>query len=88
MWQPGAPPRSLTKGTIIAREKLTPDQRRSLVLAALSGVPAMQLAKEYGVARSWVYALIEEAKTDPHGKLRDAHEEVKFRMRVRNALPR
>jgi transposase-like protein len=68
--------------------KLTPAQRRSLVLAALSGVPAMQLAKEYGVARSWVYALIEEAKTDPAGKVTEAYEETDFRRRVQELLVR
>ena len=45
-----------------------------------------QLANEYGVARSWVYVLLEEARTDPEARLEEAEREVAFRKEVLEIL--
>lgn len=60
------------------KEKLTPDQRRALTLRALSGESPSLLAQEYGVARSWVYALKEEAKENFKENTREVHDEWIF----------
>ncbi len=63
--------------------KLTPDERRALVLVALEhDVNISELARRYAISRSRVYQLLEEAVTDPKGKLREAEWEVAFRKRV------
>ena len=63
--------------------KLTPDKRRAVVLAALEhDVNISELARSYAISRSRVYQLLEEAVTDPKGKLREAEREVAFRKRV------
>lgn len=67
----------------MTKQKLTPDERRELILSALSGVPVLQLSKEYGVARSWIYALKEEAMQDPVSKADEARRELRFRQSVR-----
>ncbi|PLS84243.1 MAG: hypothetical protein CYG60_18965 [Actinobacteria bacterium] len=64
------------------KDALTETERRRMTLAALSGVPVLQLAKEYGVARSWIYALVEEAKADPVGAIQKAEWELEYRRRV------
>ena len=64
------------------REKLTPTERRQIVLDALSSENKVKLAKQYGVARSWLYALLEEATSDPQSKLAEAKEEHEFRQKV------
>ena len=64
------------------KTKLTPDQRRALILALLSGTPAIELARRYGVARSRVYALAEEAKANPVEAMLEAWEEYAFRDQV------
>lgn len=75
-------------------EKLTVNERRELVLAALSKDPQTgkakiqrtELARRYGIARGHVYRIIEEATADPEGKLREAEKEVEFRRRVLELL--
>jgi Mor family transcriptional regulator len=62
--------------------KLTPDQRRGIVLSALSGESKAQLAKRYDVARSWIYTLVNEALDSPENKVREAEREAAFRRRV------
>jgi len=63
--------------------KLTPDERRTVVLAALErDVNISELARRYAISRSRVYQLLEDAVTDPKGKLREAEREVAFRKRV------
>ena len=63
--------------------KLTPDERRAVVLAALGrSVNISELARRYAISRSRVYQLLEDAVTDPKGKLREAEREVAFRKRV------
>ena len=51
-------------------------ERRSLTLAVLSGEPVTKLAAEYGVARTYIYKLKEEA-------IRDCEEEWIFWTRVK-----
>lgn len=72
----------------MGREKLTPDQRREIVLRAIRREysTVQDLADSYGVARSWVYALLEEAQSDPEGKLREAEAEAEFRREVKKLL--
>lgn len=67
--------------------KLTADQRREMVLAALRhDYRTMQdLADRYGVARSRLYVLLGDAKADPENALVEAYREVAFREEV-NAL--
>jgi transposase-like protein len=63
--------------------KLTGDQRRALVLDALyTNADKGELARRYGVSRSRVYQLLDDALYDPEGKLREAEAELRFRRRV------
>lgn len=64
------------------KEKLTPADRRTLVLRVLRGESVLALSKEYGVARSWIYALTEEAKTDQQEKIREVERELEFRKKA------
>ena len=68
-------------------EKLSNDQRRALVLAALvEGGNKSKLAAGAGISRRWLHMLIEEAKEDPEGKFEEAVKEVRFRRQVRDLL--
>ena len=52
-------------------------------MAALQyGSNKSEIARRYAISRSRVYQLLEEAVTDPKGKLREAEKEVAFRKRV------
>lgn len=63
--------------------KLTVDQRRAVILAALEPNANMsEIARRYGIRRQGVYQLLENAVSDPKGKLREAEREVAFRRRV------
>ncbi len=42
--------------------KLTSNQRHALILEALSGVSAIELARRYGVRRQHVHRLVKAAK--------------------------
>jgi len=64
------------------KEKLTPSDRRALVLRALDGESPSALSKEYGVARSWVYVLVDEARGYAEKQLKEAEAELEFRRRV------
>jgi transposase-like protein len=65
------------------RTKLTPEERRALVLAALDpNTNRRDLAASYDVARSWLYSLLDEATTDPESKLKEAEAELEFRREV------
>jgi transposase-like protein len=64
------------------RTKLTPDERRRIILEALRGANKRQLALRYDIARSWLYALLDEVRENPEGKLRDAEAEADFRRKV------
>jgi hypothetical protein len=41
-----------------------------------------EIARRYAISRSRVYQLLDDAVTDPKGKLREAEREVAFRKRV------
>ena len=45
-----------------------------------------EIARRYGIYRQHVYQLLENAITDPEGKLREVEKEVAFRRRVRELL--
>ncbi len=63
--------------------KLTNDQRRAMVLSALRREGTVQeIANRYGVARSWLYVLMDEARDDPSGRLDEAEREAAFRRAV------
>jgi transposase-like protein len=63
--------------------KLVPDERRAVVLAALlPGSNKSEIARRFGISRSRVYQLLENAVTNPKDKLRDAEREADFRREV------
>ena len=64
--------------------RLTPDERRAVVMAALEigGANKSEIARRYGIRRQRIYQLLEDALTDPKSKLREAEREVAFRKRV------
>ena len=62
--------------------KLTTQQRRDMVLSALSGESRVEVSKRYNVARSWLYSLLDEAQNEPERKLKEAEAEVEFRRSV------
>ncbi len=49
--------------------KLTQEARRSLILEALSGVSAIELARRYGVRRQHVHRLVKAAKENADEEL-------------------
>ena len=69
------------------RSKLTPDDRRAIVLAALDhNANITELARRYGVSRARIYQLLESAVIDPRGKLYEAQREAEFRRRVKELV--
>ena len=53
--------------------KLTPDQRRAIVLAALqTNSNKSEIARRYAVRRQRIYQLLESVMSDPKGKLMEA----------------
>jgi transposase-like protein len=65
------------------RYKLTPDERRAVVMAALEpNANFSEIARRFGIRRQRVYQLLESVIIDPKGKLREAEREVEFRRRV------
>jgi transposase-like protein len=64
-------------------DKLTPDERRAVVMAALEpNSNKSEIARRYGISRSRVYQLLESSLIDSKGKLREAEREAQFRRRV------
>ncbi len=67
--------------------KLTPDERRALVLAALEpNANISEIARRYGIRRQRVYQLLEDATIDPKGQLREGERELAFRRRVKELV--
>ena len=67
--------------------KLTPDERRAIVMAALErNANVSELARRYGIRRQRVYQLLEDAMLDPRERLREAEREVAFRRRVKELV--
>ncbi len=63
--------------------KLTRDERRAVVMAALEPAANIsEIARRYGIRRQRVYQLLEDAMLDPRERLREAEREVAFRRRV------
>jgi transposase-like protein len=63
--------------------KLTHDERRAAILAALErDANISEIARTYGVSRGNIYHLLEVATRDPKGRLREAEKELAFRKRV------
>jgi transposase-like protein len=60
--------------------KLTDPERRSLTLAALSGRPVSSVADEFGVSRSYVYKVRDDA-------LENWQEELSFWQKVAALQP-
>ena len=64
--------------------KLTPDERRAVVMAALEpNANISEIARRYSVSRSRIYQLLEDALLDPREQLREAAREFEFRKRVK-----
>jgi transposase-like protein len=62
---------------------LTPEERRAIVLAALQASSnKSEIARRYSIRRQRVYQLLEDALTDPKGKLMEAEKEAQFRRKV------
>ena len=63
--------------------KLTPDERRAVVMAALEpNANISEIARRYGIRRQRVYQLLEDAMIDSKEKLWEAEREVAFRRRL------
>jgi transposase-like protein len=63
--------------------KLAADERRALVMAALQhGSNKSEIARRFGISRGRLYQLLDNAMTDPKGKLREAEREAEFRREV------
>lgn len=62
--------------------KLTPKDRRQIVLRALRGESPLALSREYDVARSWIYYMIDEAKANADSAYTDAQDDLEFRRQV------
>jgi transposase-like protein len=63
--------------------KLTSDERRAVVMAALeSNANISEIARRYGIRRQRVYQILESAMIDPKENLREAEQEVAFARRV------
>jgi hypothetical protein len=63
----------------VSRPKLTDERRREIALRAASGESPMSLAREYGIARSWVYELLNDAVENYTAKLTKAKKELEYR---------
>jgi transposase-like protein len=67
--------------------KLTPYERRAVVMAALEpNANISEIARRYGIRRQRIYQLLENATTDPKGNLMEAEREVAFRRRVKGLV--
>ena len=63
--------------------KLTPEERRAVVMAALQpNANISEIARRYSIRRQRVYQLLEDVLLDPKGKLMEAEREAQFRRRV------
>jgi transposase-like protein len=63
--------------------KLSPDQRRAVVMADLKpDANKSAIARNASISRGRVYQLLRSALSNPKGKLREAEREVAFRRRV------
>jgi transposase-like protein len=63
--------------------KLLPDERRAVVMAALQlDSIKSEIARRFGISRSRLYQLLDNAINDPRGKLREAEKEAAFRREV------
>jgi transposase-like protein len=63
--------------------KLTPEERRAVVMAALQpNANISEIARRYNIRRQRVYQLLEDVLLDPKEKLMEAEREAQFRRRV------
>jgi transposase-like protein len=67
--------------------KLSPEERRSLILAAVKpGANVTNVARQFGVTRNAVYDHYNRAARDPEGQWREAQAEADFRRKVYEML--
>ncbi len=67
--------------------KLSPDERRAVVMAALEpNANISEIARRYGIRRQRIYQLLKDAMIAPRGKLREAERETEFRRRVKELV--
>lgn len=64
------------------KDKLSPDQRRELVLRGMSGEPRQYLAETYGVSLSRVEKLLREARDLTEADANETSKELEHRRRV------
>jgi transposase-like protein len=80
-------PIAYSQRTERVRSKLTPDERRAVVMAALEhNANISEIARRYSIRRQRVYQLLEDAMLDPRERLREAEREVAFRRRVKELV--
>lgn len=63
----------------MTKAKLSADDRRAIVLAALVGKSQSEIAREYGVTRQYVHEIANEAIKSAIPALIEAEKEYKFR---------
>lgn len=62
-----------------ANQKLTPDERRRMILEYLRGAKPGELAQRYEVDRRWLWQLAKTTREqDPHARATDAEAEAAF----------
>ncbi len=66
----------------MAASKLAPEERREIALAAVKGTPVAELVRRYGISRSRIYELKDDALQGTAGAVREAELELAFRRSV------
>lgn len=77
----------------LIREMKSKEERREIIRRALkiqkgeiSDTTIPELATEHGIARGTVYQYLRYVEDDPEGRLREAEDEVEFRLEVLRLL--
>jgi len=66
---------------------MTDQQKRTAILQALQAeTPRTRVAREAGISRSYLYALVDEVTADPLGAVERARNELAFRLEVLEVL--
>lgn len=60
------------------KEKLTEAERREIILKGIRGESVTELSKLYGVARSWIYVLIDDARKNAEAHRMQAGDDFDF----------
>lgn len=69
------------------KNKLSRDERRSLVIEALqSEANRAEIARRYGIRRESLYDILSRAVLDPKGRVQEAEKELAFRKKVKDLV--